>query len=94
VEVANAELLKRRRDRAIAIVLGVKERQCDHYLPADVSAKLRKVILDQFNDLFDACLDVSRSDDGPAVVLNELYQQKLDSALEGVEEIRRLLGVA
>jgi hypothetical protein len=73
-----SQLLRKRRDRAIAIVLGVKERECDAYLPPEVSAKLRKVILDQMNDLYDVCLDLLGSSDDGSVVLNELYQQKID----------------
>lgn len=71
-------LLRKRRDRAIAIVLGVKERECDQYLPPPVSVKLRKVILDQMNDLYDTCLDLLGSSDDGSVVLNELYQRKID----------------
>jgi hypothetical protein len=75
-------LLRKRRDRAIAIVLGLKERECDQYLPAPVSAKLRKVILDQMNDLYDTCLDLLGSSDDGSVVLNELYQRKIDDMYE------------
>ena len=75
-------LLRKRRDRAIAIVLGLKERECDQYLPPQVSAKLRKVILDQMNDLYDTCLDLLGSSDDGSVVLNELYQRKIDDMYE------------
>jgi hypothetical protein len=70
-------LLRKRRDRAIAICLGLKEREVDQYLPPQVSARLRKVILDQMNDLYDTCLDLIGSSEG-TVVLNELYQRKID----------------
>lgn len=73
-----ADVLARRRDRAIAILLGLKDRECDSYLPRDVSIKLRKAILDQFNEMHDLCVDVMRSLDTGEVVLNEIYLQKLD----------------
>jgi hypothetical protein len=71
-------LLRKRRDRAIAIVLGLKERECDQFLPPQVSAKLRKVILDQMNDLYDMCLDLLGSSDDGSVILNEVYLRKID----------------
>ena len=72
------EMLARRRDRAISIVLGLKERECDQYLPRDASIKLRKVVLDQFNDLVDFAMDVCNSLDTGDVAVNELYLQKID----------------
>lgn len=71
------DILAKRRDRAIGIVLGVKERECDKYLPPEVSKKLRKVVLDQLNEFFDLTLDVMRSLDNGDVVLNERYLEML-----------------
>lgn len=77
------EMLARRRDRAISIVLGLKERECDAFLPKDVSQKLRKVVLDQFNDLVDFAMDVCNAlDNNGEVVLNEVYLQKIDELHE------------
>lgn len=74
------DVLARRRDRSIAIILGLKERECDSYLPRDASVKLRKAVLDQFNEFFDFAVDILRSydsaDEGP--VLNDIYLEKLD----------------
>jgi hypothetical protein len=75
-------LLRKRRDRAIAIVLGLKERECDQYLPPQVSVKLRKVILDQMNDLYDTCLDLLGASDDGGVILNEVYLRKIDDLHE------------
>lgn len=72
------EMLSRRRDRAISIVLGMKERECDSYLPRDVQMRLRKIVLDQFNELADFSIDVCNSLDTGDVVLNENYLQKID----------------
>lgn len=71
-------LLRKRRDRAIAICLSLKEREADPFLPPQVSAKLRKVILDQMNDLYDTCLDLLGSSDDGTVILNEEYLRKID----------------
>lgn len=72
------DLLARRRDRAIAIILRTKEETCDAYLPDDVSARLRKVVLDQINSLTDVALDLISSLDTGETVLNELFIQKID----------------
>lgn len=67
-------LLERRRNRAIAIVLGVKEREMDPYLTQSLRDKLRKVVLDQFNDYHETVLDVLRSVDvGEDISLNQYY---------------------
>lgn len=74
-------LLARRRDRAIAIILSVKERECDAYLPEDASKRLRKVILDQFNDFASLLGDIADS----GVVLNQDYLDKIDKIYEHLE---------
>lgn len=77
------ELLRRRKDRACATILGFKDEVCDEYLPKDISRELRNVILDQINDLYDFTLDVAQADtDG--VVVNDVY-------LDRLEEIKRIL---
>lgn len=76
------EMLGRRRDRAISIILSVKERECDKMLSRDQSQKLRKVILDQMNDLADFSMDVCNSLDTGDVILNEVYLRKLDAVYD------------
>ena len=83
---SNAELLAKRRDRAIAIILGVKEREVDQYLPPQVRAKLRKVILDQLNDLYQMALDVTATLEEGDVVVNELWLEKIDAIYSHVVE--------
>lgn len=74
------DILAKRRDRSIAIILGVKERECDRHLPPEARTKLRKVVLDQLNDFHDLCADLIRSlDAGGDVVVNEVYVEKLDA---------------
>lgn len=72
------EFLGKRRDRAIAIILSYKERECDDYLPERVSQDLRKVILDQINDIVDLAFDMINYD----IVLNDEFLDKLDELLE------------
>ncbi len=74
----SGELLAKRRDRVIAIVLGVKERECDQHLPPEVQAKLRKVVLDQMNEFCELALDLLRSESGSGIV-NEHFLEKLDA---------------
>ena len=56
------EFLGKRRDRAIATILGYKEKECDRYLPQEISVGLRKIILDHMNDLCDLALDLMDDD--------------------------------
>lgn len=87
-----SDVLARRRDRSIAIVLGVKERECDEYLPRDASAKLRKVVLDQLNEYHDFVMDVCKSlDDDSHVLLNELYMDKIDAMYESMVQRRIMI---
>lgn len=72
------DLLARRRDRAIAIILRVKEQECDQHLSMDASMKMRKVVLDQMNSFYDVCADVVNSLDNGGTVLNDHWLQKID----------------
>lgn len=78
------EILKKRRDRAIAIVLSVKEREVDALLdnvPGGKAASraLRKVVLDQINDFCDLALDVAGSSDVATVEFNpEIWTRKIN----------------
>jgi hypothetical protein len=78
------DIVARRRDRAIAVLLSMKEKEVDQYLPPEVKARLRKVILDQLNEFHSLVVDVMRSLDNGEVVLNELYLEKIDQVHEVV----------
>lgn len=82
-----SDMLARRRDRAISIILGLKEKECDSYLSRDASQKLRKVVLDQVNDLVDFAMDMCNSLDSGDVILNEDYLRKLDKIYDAAELI-------
>jgi hypothetical protein len=77
------DALARKRDRTLAVILGVKERECDPYLPDRERAKLRKVILDQVNELCVFAGDLLESL-GQGSVFNEIYLEKLDAIYEAV----------
>lgn len=88
MQPALENLLKKRKDRSIAIILGVKERDCDRHLPEQASLRLRKVILDQLNELYEIMIDVASSLDTGEVVLNEEYLGKIDQMLEEIAALR------
>lgn len=80
------ELIRRRKDRAIAIVLTYKENNLDASLTKEQSTKLRKIILDQFNDLYQLVLDVLPEDDG--VLFND---QVWEERLSKIDQIHSML---
>lgn len=91
MQPALENMLKKRRDRSIATILGIKERECDPHLPDRAKRVLRKVILDQFNDYYEVVLDVAASLDTGEVTLNEHYLQKIDALYTSMDEIRNHL---
>lgn len=64
--------------RTLATILGYKDENVDHYLPADVADGLRKVILDEVNRFREVALDVV----GDAPGLNEHWLEALDQIQE------------
>lgn len=78
------ELVEKRFNRAIAVILGAKEREIDAYLRlggpegVEASSRFRKAVLDQLNDLRELTLDLMGSEAGDGVV-NELFLEKLDA---------------
>lgn len=77
------DILRKRRDRAIAIVLNVKEREVDPLLNLEgggafASRAMRKVILDQFNEFCDLALDVTASGEASQFEFNpDVWMRKL-----------------
>lgn len=80
------EMLGRRRDRAISIVLKFKDKECDPHLPDQTRRKFRKIILDQMNDIADFAADVCRSLDTGEYTLNQIYIDKLNDIHKYVTE--------
>lgn len=88
MQEALAEVLKRRKDRTLAVILGVKERECDSFLPPEAQRRLRKAILDAVNDFHEMVLDIVGSyDTSGGVVLNEEYLQKIDDLHDALVRI-------
>lgn len=67
-------LVVKRSKRCMATILSFKERYCDKYLPEDVSEDLRKVILDEVNELINLVTDILDED----VMFNEEYFDMLE----------------
>lgn len=86
------ELIKKRKDRAIGIVLRVKEREIDPILDElpngdRLSARLRKVILDQFNEFAELACDVASSGEAKNFWFNdELWEKRFEAIFEGLEQ--------
>lgn len=85
-----ADILHKRRDRAIAIILKIKEREIDPLLgqtPGGVQASraLRKVVLDQLNDFCDMALDVASSGEADLFEFNaQVWEHKINAIHEAV----------
>lgn len=83
-------LLERKKNRLIRVILGTKERLYD---PEDVAhddpdaAAFRKVVLDEVNDFFEQVTDIIctlQSD--RTVVVNQLFLDKLDELKNDLRE--------
>lgn len=84
------DILHKRRDRAIAIILKIKEREVDPLLSqnpggAQASQRLRKVVLDQLNDFCDMALDVASSGEADHFEFNAaVWETKINAIHEAV----------
>jgi hypothetical protein len=74
-------ILGKRRDRIIASFLSFKERECDQFLPQEISSKLRKKFLDDINDLCDIAFDLIADE---TVVWNDEFMNRLDDIYQMV----------
>lgn len=84
------DMLAKRRDRAIATILRVKENECDKFLPGDVSRRMRKVVLDEMNDFHSFVMDLCTSFEDNSIV-NELWLRKIDEMHRDIRGIRQNL---
>jgi hypothetical protein len=91
------DILKKRRDRTIAIVLGIKEREVDPLLSGQrggeqASRALRKVILDQINDFYDIALDVASSSGADDYEFNpEVWSKRIEGQLRDMTRAVQVL---
>lgn len=67
-------LVIKRSKRCMATILGFKEKHCDAFLPEDISENLRKVILDEVNELINLVTDILDED----VMFNDEYFTMLE----------------
>lgn len=88
------EILKKRRDRACAIILGVKERELDPILKGTpegdrASKAMRKAVLDQVNDFYDLALDIVNSSEAKNFEFNaDVWMLRIEGTLqEGLNKI-------
>lgn len=76
-------VIDRRAKRAAATILGFKDRECRMYLPDDVDDKLRKIVLDQINELAHLAIDCVNSV-SDASVTNQMYVDLLEEIRDKV----------
>jgi len=80
------DIIEKRKNEAIAVILRYKENECDFYLPDDVKARLRKVVLDQINEVNGLSKSLIRTLHDEGVHLNQFYLDKLLAVHEVVVE--------
>jgi hypothetical protein len=92
------DILRKRRDRAIAIILGLKEREVDPLLLQEpggsrASAMMRKVVLDQINDFYDMALDVASSGEAATFEFNpDVWGPRIEGRLADIQRTLVSLG--
>lgn len=74
-------LMARRRDAAIKTILRTKELEADPCLSPEVRSLLRKVVLDNINELHEAWVDVLTRYENSGVQVNQLWLEKKFEAL-------------
>ena len=62
--ISTQEYIKRRKDRAVASILGYSEREIYRFLSNDQKSEFRQTVLDSLGSFYDAILDFVRADDG------------------------------
>lgn len=73
-----AELIRRRANRAIKTILTEKERVADDYLDYDEAESLRRVVLNEINDLSSLASALVESVADESRSVNELYMSLLE----------------
>ncbi len=72
------KLLETRGNKAIAIILSAKEELCDPHITQESAAIMRKVVLDQVNDLVEVALDLIH-DNGDTIYNDEYFRRRIDA---------------
>lgn len=76
-------IIDRRAKRAAATILGFKDRECRVYLPDEVDDKLRKIVLDQINELAHLAIDCVNSVSDTNMT-NQMYVELLEEIRDNV----------
>lgn len=82
------EWMRRRVARTASRVLSAKDANVDPFLPDDVSATFRKVVLDELNDLADVVVGMLERVARPDVTFNAALLERIG---EDVAELRTAL---
>lgn len=69
------DIAGKRRDRCLAAILSVRDEVSPH-LPEELGRKLRKVILDQVNDLTETLVDLMKAVNDDSVLVNEYFLER------------------
>ena len=77
------KLLSVRCNKAIAIILSSKEELCDPFISQESAAIMRKVVLDQLNDLVEFALDLS-GNTGDTIYNDEYMRRKINAIYDKV----------
>lgn len=85
------EILGKRRDRTIAILLSYKEKEIDRFLPEDLSVAFRKTLLDHINDLCEFAFDLEGS--SGITEFNEVYIERLEDIYDKIHELYEGVGL-
>lgn len=73
------DLIAKRCDRAMAVILTVKEKECDQFLDEEAKYQLRKVVLDQINELKEFIKDLMDTVNESTVIANQLYLERIET---------------
>lgn len=76
-----AGFLRKKSDRSIATILSFKDREVNGFLPADVSAELREVILDEINSFCESAIQVATGS------INDFYVDKMKELVDRMEDL-------
>ena len=81
------ELLDRKKNRLIRVILGTKERLYPDGVVPDDGGAFRKVVLDEINAFFEQVSDIIDTlQHDRSIVVNQLFLDKLDELREEIRQ--------
>ena len=78
IDVNVEDVVSRRCNKVIAIILRYKDEHLDPYLPEETANEFRTLVLDQINDLHDLFVDLLKVSKDDSAVVNEHYLALLE----------------